>query len=95
MTQYDQIRQWAKTKGIMDKGTPEGQYDKFVEECLEVEEAFNGNGDLESEIGDVIVTLVLLAELSGLKVEQCVQAAIDKNANRKGSMVNGVFVKNV
>jgi NTP pyrophosphatase (non-canonical NTP hydrolase) len=95
MKQFDQIREWAEKVGIMQQGTPAGQYQKFVEECFEVEDAFNGIGDLESEIGDVIVTLVLFAELKGLKVEHCLQKAIDKNAARKGRMIGGKFVKEV
>lgn len=93
MSQFDQIRKWAQEKGIIGHGTTDGQYDKFVEEVLKVEEAYNGNGDLPSEMGDVIVTLTLLAELQGYSIESCIQKAIDKNANRKGEMKNGQFVK--
>ena len=49
--------------------------------------------DLKDGIGDTIVTLILAADLAGLTIQECLQAAYDEIKNRTGSMVNGQFVK--
>ena len=46
-------------------------------------------------IGDTTVTLILAAEMAGLRFEDCLQAAYDEIKGRKGKMVEGVFVKEV
>ena len=48
---------------------------------------------LKDGIGDVIVTLVILAEQQGLSLEECLQAAWDEIKDRKGKTVNGTFIK--
>jgi hypothetical protein len=49
---------------------------------------------LEDGIGDCAVTLVLAAEMAGLRFEDCLQAAYDVIKNRQGVMKNGIFIKN-
>lgn len=86
---------WADAKGILEFGTIAGQFKKFIEEAGEVGEALiNNNGRLVVDsIGDTLVTLIILAELNGVDVEYCLQAALDEIKDRKGKMVDGVFVK--
>jgi hypothetical protein len=49
--------------------------------------------ELEDGIGDTTVTLILAAEMAGLTFEDCLAAAYSEIANRKGTMINGQFVK--
>jgi NTP pyrophosphatase (non-canonical NTP hydrolase) len=49
--------------------------------------------ELEDGIGDTTVTLILAAEMAGLTIEDCLAAAYSEIANRKGTMINGQFVK--
>lgn len=44
-------------------------------------------------IGDVVVTLVIIACQLGIPFEQCVDAAYEEIKDRKGKMINGIFVK--
>ena len=44
-------------------------------------------------IGDIVVVLTNLAELEGIKIEDCIDTAYNVIARRKGTMVNGTFVK--
>ena len=44
-------------------------------------------------IGDCTVTLILAAEMAGLRFEDCLAAAYDEIKGRTGSMQGGVFVK--
>jgi NTP pyrophosphatase (non-canonical NTP hydrolase) len=50
--------------------------------------------DLTDAIGDVFVTLIMVAECAGLDIQQCVQAAYEEIKDRKGYLrADGVFVK--
>lgn len=49
--------------------------------------------ELIDGIGDTTVTLILLAEMAGVTLEECLQAAYEVISKRNGTMVDGTFVK--
>lgn len=49
--------------------------------------------ELTDGIGDCTVTLILAAEMAGLRFEDCLAAAYDEIKGRTGKMEGGVFVK--
>ena len=49
--------------------------------------------DLIDGLGDVFVTIILAAEMAGLRIEDCLAAAYDEIKGRTGRMESGVFVK--
>ena len=72
-----------------------GQYRKTHEEVGEILEAIDlDDVDLAKDaIGDTYVTLVLQAERWGLTMAECIDQAWNEIKDRKGRMVNGIFVK--
>ena len=78
------------------KGDTKTQYLKLMEEAGELGRAILKNDEPEfiDAIGDMVVVLTNLAELSGLTIEECIDSAYDTIAKRKGKMINGTFVKN-
>jgi NTP pyrophosphatase (non-canonical NTP hydrolase) len=87
---------WATQKGIMQNGTPIAQFFKTVEEVEELGEAIEKN-DIDETIdalGDILVTIIIQAEMHGLKLTECLESAYNVISKRNGSMVNGQFVKN-
>lgn len=94
---FDNIRNWAKERGIFDKGDSKTQYIKLQEEAGELAKALLKNDKLEiiDAIGDIVVVLTNLAHLEGLKIEDCIQTAYNVISKRQGEMVNGTFVKNL
>ena len=93
---FPKIREWAKERGIFDKGDAKTQYVKLMEEAGEVARAIlkNDTPEIKDGIGDMVVVLTNLAHLSGLTIEECIESAYDVISKRKGAMVNGSFVKN-
>jgi len=89
------VLEWAGNKGILEKATPSSQFEKTMEEVGELARYLieDNQAEVEDAIGDIIVTLIILAELRGTSVQDCLQGAYDVIAKRKGSMINGVFVK--
>ena len=93
---FPAIRSWAHERGLYDKGDVKTQYVKLQEEAGEVAWAIikNDIAELKDGIGDMVVVLTNLAHLAGLEIEDCIQSAYDVISKRKGSMINGSFVKN-
>ena len=44
-------------------------------------------------LGDILVTIIIQAEMQGLKLTECLESAYNVIAKRKGKMINGTFVK--
>ena len=92
---FDNIRCWAKDRGIYASGDVKTQFSKLVEEVGELAKAILEEDDVEfvDAIGDCVVVLTNLAHLGGYDIEECIEAAWIQIANRKGQMINGSFVK--
>lgn len=43
--------------------------------------------------GDILVTLIIAAAIDGIDLEHCLQGAYNVIKERKGTMINGKFVK--
>ena len=92
---FDKIRTWAEEKGILDKGDLKTQLIKLYEEAGELSQSIlkNNREDIIDAIGDCVVVLTNLAELAGVRIEDCISTAYDEISNRTGEMINGTFVK--
>ncbi len=92
---FELIREWAKKRGITNKGDIKTQYIKLQEETGELAQAIlqNNQADIIDAIGDAVVVLTNLATLAGVNIEHCINAAYGEISNRTGKMINGTFVK--
>ena len=90
-----QVEQWSIDKGL-DKGNSFTQFAKTSEECGEVAAALcrNDIDALRDGIGDVIVTLVILAQQNNMTLQECLEQAYGEIKDRKGIMSkDGSFIK--
>lgn len=87
---------WAEQKEILTKGTVEKQALKTLEEAGELVLAVGQNNreEIKDAIGDIMVTIIIQAEMQGLKLENCLQSAYNVISKRTGVMTNGTFIKN-
>ena len=94
-TQFDLIREWADERGLYEKGDSKTQALKLVEEVGETCRAIlkEDREEVIDGIGDCVVVLTNLAELVGVPIEICIDAAYQEIKNRKGKMVNGTYKK--
>ena len=92
---FENIRNWAQTRGLYDEGNSHTQYVKLQEEAGELAKALLDNDKMEimDAIGDMVVVLTNLAHLQETTIESCIAQAYNEIKNRKGSMINGTFVK--
>lgn len=133
----DRIVQWAHERNLIEGGTVEAQRLKLIEGAGETAAAIlrNNRDGIRDGIGDMVVVLVILAEMQGFKhnwdvamsygsdiqligwvmefsdsafvlddvatlahnhnltLAECLDAAWDEIKDRKGRMVDGVFIK--
>lgn len=90
----DKILEWADERGL-SQADPVRQMLKLIEEVGELggSMARNNRDVIADSIGDIVVVLTILAKQLGMDIEQCTRDAYNEIANRKGKMINGVFVK--
>jgi len=95
ITTFDKIRDWAKERGLYDKGDTKTQYLKLIEEAGELGRAIlkDDQPEFVDAIGDMVVVLTNLAELGNTSIEECTASAYNVISKRTGKMVNGTFVK--
>lgn len=86
---------WATQKGIFDKGTPLAQCGKTFEEVEELETAIldGDKAEIIDALGDILVTIIIQAEMQGLNLVECLESAYNVISKRTGKMVDGTFVK--
>ncbi len=95
MNDFTRIRNWAQARNLITGTDNKSQFLKLLEEIGELSHAIQKNDENEfiDAIGDVVVVLTILAAQRGYDIEACIDAAWDEIKDRKGKMVNGMFVK--
>ena len=92
---FENIRNWAETRGLYDKGNSHTQYVKLQEEAGELAKALlkNDKPEIIDAIGDMVVVLTNLSHMQGVTIEECIDSAYKVISKRTGKMINGTFVK--
>ncbi|WP_203640700.1 MazG-like family protein [Levilactobacillus andaensis] len=90
-----EIQLWSTERGL-NKQAPAKQLLKLVEEVGELSAAYNKRHTLDEidSVGDILVVLTIYCQQRGLSIEDCLEAAYEEISERKGKMIDGVFVKN-
>ena len=88
------IQDWVSDRNLNTQD-PRIQMCKTVEELGELADAINkGNKvDAMDGIGDVVVTLICISMQLGVDFNECLKMAYNEIKDRKGKMIDGVFVK--
>ena len=91
----DLVLKWAEERGLLKAENAPKQMLKLMEEVGELAGAMAKNkpGDIVDAIGDIQVVLIILSKQLGYDYEQCLVDAYNVIKERKGKLINGVFVK--
>jgi NTP pyrophosphatase (non-canonical NTP hydrolase) len=95
MVYADLIRQWAQDRNLIEGSDLKSQFVKLIEEAGELANAIGKKNDIEfaDAIGDMVVVLTIMAAQNGMMIEDCIDAAWQQIRDRKGKMVDGIFIK--
>jgi NTP pyrophosphatase (non-canonical NTP hydrolase) len=103
------IKEWAEARNLVLGSKPIDQLTKLDEEVDEFKQAVQDFetfkhtqsvprlnqilDDIRDGVGDTCVVLAVICTQLGISFEGCLEYAWNEIKDRKGKMVNGVFVK--
>lgn len=95
MDVVDLVKQWGREKGLTD---PKAQLNKVLEELGELAHEICRNQyntpEFRDSIGDTLVTLIILSDMTGNDPIECLKEAYDVIKERTGRTEDGTFIKN-
>ena len=92
----ENITQWADDKGILVPDNAPKQSMKIMEELGETMGAIlkgKNTDEVIDGIGDILVTVIILAKQLGLEPTECLESAWNEIKDRKGKTVDGTFIR--
>ena len=93
VTLTEKIKQWHHDRNLIDGSSDKDQYLKLIQEAGELSDNICKGNDIADDIGDMMVVLINIAERNRLTITHCLGVAWEDIKDRKGRMVDGVFVK--
>lgn len=89
----DQVIGWHHARNLICGSTDKDQTVKLLQELGELSDNVCKNLDIRDDIGDMLVVLINIAERNDFSLADCLQKAWDDIKDRKGKMIDGIFVK--
>jgi len=91
---YEQrIVGWHHDRNLIEGATDKDQLCKLVQEVGELSDNICKGRSVADDIGDCIVVLINIAERNNLTLKDCMAVAWNDIKDRKGKMVDGIFIK--
>jgi uncharacterized protein YabN with tetrapyrrole methylase and pyrophosphatase domain len=87
------VTQWHYERNLVHGSTDKDQYLKLIQEAGELSDSICKGKDVKDDIGDMLVVLINIATRNHLSLAACLETAWDDIKDRKGRMVDGIFVK--
>ena len=91
----DSVVDWADDRGLVKEENSDKQLIKIIEEVGELSSAFlkkNRKEEIDA-VGDILVTLIIFAEIRGYDVMSALGYAYQEIKDRTGRIVDGSFIK--
>lgn len=91
----ERVTKWAEDRNLVVGSSPTLQMSKLLEEVQELSDGLlrNDTEEICDAIGDIQVVLAVMCAQLGQDIDECREMAWEQIKDRKGKMVNGVFVK--
>jgi|TARA_R110001592_G_scaffold362613_1_gene677348 uncharacterized protein YabN with tetrapyrrole methylase and pyrophosphatase domain len=87
------IKHWHHDRNLIEGSTDKDQTLKLMQELGELSDNVCKGKDIADDLGDMLVVMINIMERNGLSMEHCLQVAYNDIKDRKGMMVDGIFVK--
>ena len=87
------IGQWHRDRNLIDGSTDKDQFMKLLQEVGELSDSLCKGKDFRDDIGDIMVVLINILVRNGVTIDECLEIAYNDIKDRKGKMVDGVFIK--
>tara|TARA_B100001094_G_scaffold330131_1_gene394596 strand:+ start:5163 stop:5615 length:453 start_codon:yes stop_codon:yes gene_type:complete len=84
---------WHYDRNLIGGSTDKDQVLKLAQELGELSDSVCKGKDVKDDIGDMLVVLINIAERNGVVLAECLDKAWNDIKDRKGRMIDGIFVK--
>ena len=89
----DNVIQWHIDRNLIEGSTDKDQVLKLMQELGELSDSVCKGKDIKDDIGDMLVVMLNIVTRNGVTLSECLARAWDDIKDRKGKMVDGIFVK--
>ena len=89
----DKVIKWHQDRNLINGSTDKAQLLKLIEELGELSNSVCKGKDIRDDLGDMMVVMINIMKRNNLTMEECLNVAYEDIKNRKGKIVDGVFVK--
>lgn len=89
----DNVVQWHHDRNLIEGSTDKDQTLKLLQELGELSDSVCKGRDIKDDIGDMLVVMLNITTRNGVSLSECLARAWDDIKDRKGKMIDGIFVK--
>ena len=89
----NKVIDWANDRNLIRGSDAKTQALKLMSEFGELADSINKQKDMRDDIGDCLVVLTIIATQHNLDLVDCLEVAYNDIKDRKGVMLDGVFIK--
>jgi len=87
------IRSWHYARNLIEGSTDKDQVLKLMQELGELSDSVCKGKDIRDDLGDMLVVMINIMERNNINIKDCLETAWMDIKDRKGKMVDGIFVK--
>lgn len=88
-----QVIDWHYARNLIHGSNDLAQFAKLVSEVGELADNIAKGRDIKDDVGDILVVLINIVERNEITLGECLQVAYNDIKDRRGKMVDGVFIK--
>lgn len=89
----DLIIQWHHDRNLIEGSTDKDQTLKLLQELGELSDNVCKGKDIADDLGDMLVVMINIMVRNNLSITECLREAYNDIKDRKGKMIDGIFVK--
>ena len=87
------IIKWHYDRNLIEGSSDKDQVLKLMQELGELSDSVCKGKDVRDDLGDMMVVMLNIMERQGVSMEDCLSTAYNDIKDRKGKMIDGIFVK--
>ena len=89
----EKVNKWFDDRNLIEGSTDKDQILKLMQELGELSDHACKGEDIRDDLGDMLVVMLNIMKRNNYSINECLQIAYDDIKDRKGKMVDGIFVK--
>lgn len=84
---------WHNDRNLIEGSSDKDQTLKLLQELGELSDSVCKGQDIKDDIGDMLVVMLNITSRNNVSLSDCLQKAWEDIKDRKGKMVDGIFIK--